>query len=188
MSMRQCPPSGAFCHGSRAQSEPARSARRQPCLRLTPYKFRRRPITDADRFLDVAEGSRPAARAVIVLVFWSYFETKIERLWREGMHSIPTSIMEDILRRYSSIGSRLDRLYRLLFETTYWSDLEELGFQSGSRLLQRLQQARNGFAHGHPEAIDDVLVTDLVTGLKDEHEGWIAVFNRRAVGRSPAHS
>ena len=33
--------------------------------------------------------------------------------------------------------------------------------------------------HGHPEAIDDALVEELVAGLKDEHEGWIAVFNRR---------
>lgn len=33
--------------------------------------------------------------------------------------------------------------------------------------------------HGNPEAIDDTLVRDVVTGLKDEHEGWIAVYNKR---------
>ena len=42
-----------------------------------------------------------------------------------------------------------------------------------------MQAAWNRFAHGHPEAIDDSLVEDLVAGLDDEHEAWIAVFNRR---------
>jgi len=140
----------------------------------------KRPITDSDRFLDIAESSRPASRAVIVLVFWSYFEARVERLLREGMRSLPGSVAEDLLRRNSSVGSRLDRLYRVLFSATYWSDLEELGFERVSHLLRRLQERRNNFAHGHPEAIDDVLVADLVAGLKDEHEAWIAVFNRRA--------
>src|SRR4051812_33600121 len=40
----------------------------------------KRPLTDADRFLNISEGSRPTPRAVIVIVFWSYFETRIERL------------------------------------------------------------------------------------------------------------
>ena len=42
-----------------------------------------------------------------------------------------------------------------------------------------VQKCRNRFTHGHPEAIDDALVEELVAGLKNEHEGWIAVFNRR---------
>jgi hypothetical protein len=48
-----------------------------------------------------------------------------------------------------------------------------------SQLLTRVHHRRNEFAHGHPEAIDDVLVEELVAGLKTEHESWIAVFNKR---------
>jgi hypothetical protein len=140
----------------------------------------RRPITESDRFLAIAEPNRPAARAVIVVVFWSYFETRVERLLRESMRAIPERVVHDLLHRYSSIGSRLERLYGILFSTTYWSDLEDLGFGHVSQLLRRLQERRNAFAHGQPQAIDDKLVVDLVMSLKDEHEGWIAAFNRRA--------
>lgn len=139
-----------------------------------------RPLTEADHFLTISESHRPAARAVIVLVFWTYFETRIERLLREALIGIPDPIVEDMLRRYSSVGSRLDRLYRTLFATTYWADLKEVGFESVSTLLQCVQQRRNDFVHGKPEAIDDALVNDLVSCLKDEHESWIAVFNKRA--------
>lgn len=139
-----------------------------------------RPLTDDDRFLNVAETSRPSARAVVVLIFWTYFETRIDRLFREALKHLPDTVTEDLLRRYASIGARLDRLYKVVFSTTYSADLKDLGFSTVSRLLVRVQQQRNKFAHGHPEAIDDGLVLDLVTGLRDEHESWIAVFNRRA--------
>ena len=141
-----------------------------------------RPITDADRFLSISEGCRPSPRAIVILVFWTYFETRIERLFRETMTALPQAMMEDLLRRYSSIGSRLDRLYKVTFSTTYWADLNDLGYSKVSHLLQRVQERRNNFAHGHPEAIDDSLVEELVAGLKDEHESWIAVFNRRISG------
>jgi hypothetical protein len=140
----------------------------------------KRPITEADRFLDVAERSRPSPRAVVVLLFWSYFETRIERLLRQAMRQLPEAVVEDMLQRYGSIGARLDRLYQILFSASYWSDLKEAGFEQVGTQLRRLQQQRNAFAHGHPEAIDDALVAALVGFLKDEHEAWIAVFNKRA--------
>ena len=70
-----------------------------------------RPITDADRFLSISERCRPSPRAIVILVFWTYFETRIERLFRETMAALPEAVTEDLLRRYSSIGSRLDRVY-----------------------------------------------------------------------------
>ena len=140
----------------------------------------KRPLAETDRFQQIIESKRPAARAVIVVVFWSYFETRVERLLREGMHHIPENVRSDLLRRYSSIGSRLDRLYQILFSNTYFSDLRDLGFSRVASLIQEIQARRNNFAHGSPEAITDVFVADLVAGLKDEHEAWIAVFNRRA--------
>ena len=141
-----------------------------------------RPITDADRFLSISEECRPSPRAIVIMVFWTYFETRIERLFRETMTALPQAVTENLLRRYSSIGSRLDRLYRVAFSTTYWADLNDLGHSKVSHLLQHIQARRNDFAHGHPEAIDGSLVEELVAGLKDEHESWIAVFNRRING------
>jgi hypothetical protein len=146
----------------------------------------KRPLTDADRFLDIAEAHRPAGRAAIVILFWSYFETRIDRLFREGMRRLPKSVSEELLRRYSSVGARLDRLYKIVFSGTYWRDLTDLGFNRISTFLQRLQTKRNEFAHGKPEAIDDELVRELVASLKDEHEGWIAVYNKRVAGQMVA--
>jgi hypothetical protein len=144
----------------------------------------KREITDSDRFLDIVESSRPAPRAIIVLIFWSYFETRIERLISEAMRDLSLAIASDLLRRYNSVGARVDRLYKILFQATYWSDLEVLGYSSVSTILQRLQRSRNEFMHGHPEAISEGLVTDLIEGLQEEHESWIAVFNKRICGTS----
>lgn len=72
----------------------------------------------------------------------------------------------------------MDRLCRIILSTTYWNALNGQGYSCVATLLQRVQESRNRFAHGHPEAIDDSLVEDVVAGLKDEHEGWIAVFNK----------
>src|ERR1700732_3985011 len=140
----------------------------------------RRPLVDSDQYLEIAESSRPAPRAPIVLIFWSYFETRIDRLFRQALRNVGDAIREDLLRRYGSIGVRLDRLYKIAFGMTYWSDLRDLGFERVATLLQRVQQRRNEFAHGQPAAIDEGLINDLVEALKDEHEAWIAVFNKRA--------
>jgi hypothetical protein len=78
------------------------------------------------------------------------------------------------------------RLYKIVFAATYWSDLNELGLERVATLLQLVQKRRNEFAHGQPAAIDDGLINDLVATLKDEHEAWIAVFNRR-VNQVGAH-
>lgn len=46
-------------------------------------------------------------------------------------------------------------------------------------LLKKVEQCRNRFTYGHLEAIGEALAEELVAGLKDEHEGWIEVYNRR---------
>jgi hypothetical protein len=145
----------------------------------------KRPLAEIDGFPEIPESSRPAARAALVLVFWSYFETRIDRLFREGMSDIGDGIRKDLLRRYASVGARLDRLYKIVFGATYWSDLSELGFERIATLLQLVQKSRNEFAHGQPAAIDEELIKNLVESLKDEHEAWIAVFNKRATRLSP---
>ena len=137
-----------------------------------------RPV-EPDLYASIPEDHRPSARAIVVLVFWTYFETRIDRLFRETAEAVPRQVMAHLLERYSGIGNRLDRLYKVVFSTTYRADLSELGYGNVAALLKRVEGCRNRFAHGEPEAIDDSLVEALVEGLKDEHEGWIAVFNRR---------
>ncbi len=134
---------------------------------------------EADLYDSIPEEHRPSARAIVVLVFWTYFETRIERLFRQTAEAVPKQVMAHLLDRYSGIGARLDRLYRIAFSTTYRADLNDLGYGKVAALLKRVEECRNRFTHGQPEAIDDSLVEALVAGLKDEHEGWIAVFNRR---------
>ena len=137
-----------------------------------------RPV-EPDLYASIPEDHRPSARAIVVLVFWTYFETRIDRLFRETAQAVPRQVMAHLLERYSGIGNRLDRLYKVVFSTTYRADLSKLGYGNVAALLKRVEGCRNRFVHGEPEAIDDSLVEALVGGLKDEHEGWIAVFNRR---------
>ena len=137
-----------------------------------------RPV-EATLYESIPEGHRPSARAIVVLVFWTYFETRIERLFRVTAEGVPAKLMEHLLERFPVVGRRLDSLYRVVFSTTYLADLNDLGYGKVGALIRRVQKSRNSFAHGHPEAIDDALVEDLVAGLKDEHEAYIAVFNRR---------
>ena len=115
-----------------------------------------------------------------MILFWSYFETRIERLFREALREMPTRILDDTLRRYSAIGTRLNDFYRVAFDSTYRKDLEEVGHGEMWPHLSNIQERRNQFAHGQPQAIDDDLVKSVVEKLKVEHEAWIAVFNKRA--------
>lgn len=145
-----------------------------------------RPAEDFERFAHFSKEERPSARAALVLLFWGYFETRLERLLRSAMDPLPTSVLEDALERYSSIGSRLHRLYRIFFGLTYFDDLVECGYEDVAKLLADLHKRRNEFTHGKPKAINDDVVAALVCALKVEHEGWISVFNRRkAAGRKP---
>lgn len=69
--------------------------------------------------------SEASPKAPVVLLFWTYFETRIETLTENwARRGVPTTLAEDTLERYSSIGARLDTLYRVLFGTTDEKDLE----------------------------------------------------------------
>jgi hypothetical protein len=143
----------------------------------------RRPVSKYDKIALMSEDKKPARKAIIALVFWTYFETRIERLLVNAMRDVPDSIRQNLLKRYQSISARTDELYKILFGKTssYFLDLEKLGYEIISELLQRIQKNRNEFMHGKPEAIDDLLIEDIVKLLKEEHESWINVFNLRAV-------
>ncbi len=153
-------------------------------LRILEQQWKR-SITEADYVPTLSQTEQPSPRAIIVILFWSYFETRIDRLLRASMRNMPNGLAADALQRYASIGSRVDRLYRVLFNATYWADLSELGFDDIRKHLQRVQERRNAFSHGDPKAIDDALVTEVVCSLKLEHEAWIGTYNRRVAYRPP---
>ncbi|OSI68601.1 hypothetical protein BSZ22_20765 [Bradyrhizobium canariense] len=141
-----------------------------------------RPVTEFERFSHFGATEGPSARAALVLLFWGYFETRIERLHRTAMRKLPQRVLEDQLRRYSGIGPRLYELYKIFFGTNYFDDLRTCGFAGIADLLKDIHQRRNEFSHGKPQAINDAMVNTLVANLKTEHESWIAVFNSRVGG------
>ena len=116
----------------------------------------------------------------LVLLFWTYFETRLEHLLRDSLQHIPPRFLEDALKRYYSVGARMKRFYKIAFDSTYHSDLVSLGYSDVSDHLARIHKQRNAFVHGSPQSIDDSLATSVVEMLEQEHEAWIAVYNHRA--------
>lgn len=138
-----------------------------------------RPVVEFERFSHFLNAETPSARAALVLLFWGYFETRIERLLRSAMRALPQRVLDDALKRYSGIGSRLYDLYKIFFGTNYFDDLRAQGFSAVADLLKDIHERRNNFSHGQPQAINDDIVDALVENLKIEHEAWIAVYNSR---------
>lgn len=95
------------------------------------------------------------------------------------MQSLPTSVSEDLLKRYSSVGSRMDRLYKIIFDSTLHKDLATLGFEQLSKHLLEVQKRRNLFIHGEPEAINEELVEDTLNNLHVLQRAWISLYNLR---------
>lgn len=140
----------------------------------------KRPVLEDERPSGTLMQSGMSPRATIVVLFWSYFETRIERLLRSGLAEAPPRLLDDALRRYSAIGARLNDFYRIAFDSTYREDLISVGCADVWPHLVKIQERRNSFAHGQPAAIDDELVQKTVEMMRVEHEAWIAVFNKRA--------
>ncbi|MFG7076891.1 hypothetical protein ACGYV5_26745 [Burkholderia pseudomallei] len=145
-------------------------------LALMEREWHRPPIeSEQQRWLT----SGMSERASVVLLFWTYFESRMNRLVRLGLRPLPDSVQTDLLSRYDSVTSHMKQLYQILFGVKYLDDLIAVGAESIGGHLARVQDARNRFVHGDPEALSDVLVEDVVRNLKAEHDAWIAVFNRR---------
>lgn len=117
--------------------------------------------------------------APIVLLFWTYFESRINRLLRDALRNVPTGLLNDALSRHSSIKARLATFYKIAFDTTYYADLDELGYPELGGFLSNVMLKRNQFIHGNPASIDDALAEKIVESLKREHDAWIDVYNRR---------
>jgi hypothetical protein len=137
-----------------------------------------RPLGDSGTGA-LPEQNRPSPRVVVVLIFWTYFETLMSWYYETATSNLPKPVAADLLNRYGTIGSRLDRLHRILFKARYGDDLDKLGCSAIRFHLANLQKQRNAFVHGNPEAIDDALVEETVRLMPAFHEAWIQSFNLR---------
>lgn len=146
------------------------------------YRDWQRPLGEQDTSLPADK--RPSSRALVVLIFWTYFETLMSWYYETAMSALPKPVASDLLTRYGAIGARIDRLHRILFESRYYEDLDSLGHAAVRTHLDNLQKQRNAFVHGNPEAISDTLVEDTVRLLPEFHEAWIGSFNLRCSKRS----
>lgn len=122
-------------------------------------------------------------RFTVVLLFWTLFEVLIDSFYRAAFADLPGELGSELLRRFPSVGGRLDRLYRVTWQSSFFDDLRNAGFKNEALLLRRVQTARNAFIHGHPEAIDDELVNLTLQHLESVQRGWIELFNKRCIGR-----
>ncbi len=110
----------------------------------------------------------------------------MDRFFAAALSSLPKSIKTDLLKKYATIGSRLDRLYKILFDITFSADLEFLGFSSVYSHLTNIKTNRNEFIHGNSQAIDDALVISVVQNLPEVQSAWLALYNHRCVGNPNA--
>lgn len=143
-----------------------------------------RPLVDEVNRADVPAGDRPSSRALIVLLFWTYFETLMSAFYDAASAHLPRPIAKDLLKRYGMIGTRLDKLHRIFFGSTYAEDLALLGYKAVGSHLRAVQRHRNAFVHGNPAAIDDALVEETARIIPSFHAAWIACFNHRCAGPS----
>lgn len=124
-------------------------------------------------------------RATLVLLYWTHFESRMNRLVNLGLGRLPPGVKADLSTRYDSVSSHMKLLYRILFGVHYLDDLIAVGAEPVVGHLARVQDVRNRFVHGDPEAISDRLVEAVVKNMKLEHDAWIAVFNRRVYMQRP---
>jgi hypothetical protein len=129
--------------------------------------------------------SKVSERAAIVIFYWTYFETRMERLIQIGLDQLSEAESKDLAARYSGVGYHMRELYQILFGVKYREDLIAVGATSIDGHLDQVQKARNRFIHGDPDALTDALVHRVVEKMADEHRAWVDVYNRRVRLRSP---
>lgn len=143
-----------------------------------------RPILEIDQGL--AAGRPPSQRMLIVILFWTLFEHHMDRFFDAALAGVAVKIRSDLLRRYATIGSRMGRLYDLVFDCSFEHDLSEVGHKDIYDHLLKIQKRRNDFVHGNSEAIDDDLVHETVECLPAVQAAWLALYNYRCTGNPAA--
>lgn len=121
-------------------------------------------------------------RVLVVILFWTLFEHLMDQFFQTALNRLPRGVRVELLRRHQSIGSRMGRLYTMLFDASIKADLDTLGHGTVYDHLLKIQSRRNDFIHGDAEAIDDGLVRETVERLHDVQAAWVALYNLRCTG------
>lgn len=140
-----------------------------------------RPFGHSDTLSGLPDERRPSPRLVVVGLFWTLFERLMERFFEDATKRLPERVSADLLKRYSGIGVRIDRLFPLLFASSFAAELDRLGFGDVKAHLDKVQNARNAFIHGNPEAITESLVHQVAQRLPEVQQAWIALYNAQCV-------
>ena len=85
--------------------------------------------------------------------------------------------MDDLKRRYGTVGRQAAELHKILFGKSYWSRLNEMGYGRTTTLIKAVAKERNAFVHGEKVGANPKLVDELVDGLLEEHQTWVKIHN-----------
>lgn len=143
-------------------------------LSLIEQEWKRPPPIQASHF-----ASGMSARAAVVVLYWTYFETRMARLVQRGMADLPDLYRKRINDRSQNITTYMHDTYKQVYGVTYYDDLSSVGSEHIAGHLAQVQDSRNRFIHGEPRAVSDRVVERVVSRLYEEHEAWIDVFNLR---------
>jgi hypothetical protein len=132
-----------------------------------------------NKLVRFSDESPASPRLLIVILSWSLFENLMQRLFETGMRTLPAAISKELLNRHSTVGSRMDRLYKIVFDSTLEKDLKSFGYDQLWEHLSDLQKRRNAFIHGNPEVVDDALINRTIENLPILQEAWVRLYNFR---------
>lgn len=148
-------------------------------LQLIQNEWERLELNDI--FIDVDDGHKPSEKLVIVILFWSLFESLMEEFFEDSMKELPKKVKTDLLKRYFSISIRLDILYPILHDSSFKKDFAQVGNEKITKFIKKVHKARNEFIHGQPEKITDELVNETILMLEPVQKTWIALYNLRCI-------
>jgi hypothetical protein len=151
-------------------------------LRMIEREYQR-PNT-ISLFGELNKENQPSEKLAIVVLFWSLFENLMDKFFSDGLNHLPVQIKNDLLKRYSSVGSRFDRLYPIVFATNFKDDLTKVGGETVYEFVIEIQRIRNEFIHGNPEAVKDAIVQKTMDNLHSVQRAWIDLYNLRCTKRS----
>lgn len=118
---------------------------------------------------------------MIVLLFWTLFESLMDRMFTTKLSGLPPKLAKNLLKKNNNISSRMSDFYQLVFDHSFKEDLADTGFIEIYDHLKTVQEKRNAFIHDSPKAIDEQLVIDTINHLQDVQAAWIKIYNKRCV-------
>ncbi|EHQ24599.1 hypothetical protein [Mucilaginibacter paludis] len=142
-----------------------------------------RPLIPESDVTDLL-GQKIPQRIAFVLLFWTLFESLMDRMFSKKLESIPPKIAKNLLKKNNNISARMGEFYQLVFDTSFKDDLIQIGSPLIYDHLKNLQERRNAFIHDNPIAINEQLISDTLIHLQDIQAAWIKLYNKRCTVKS----